>query len=195
MRITAEQAREYHCTRYQELPNLPLYMDQVLIVLTEALFPFIQDEENMLTHTMVNNYVKQKLIDAPQKKKYGRAHIARLAMVGALKQVLSMAEIAGVLAAMEAEFGPENAYDCFAAQLESALCRAFAGESGEAAKKAPPVLEAALMALMGKLLVQNMLSEKAEPAQVKAKRKSKKEKGAHGAAESEEGMEASPAEG
>ena len=46
---------------------------------------------------MVNNYVKQKIVPAPVKKKYGRSHLACLLMLCICKQTLSMAVVRQML--------------------------------------------------------------------------------------------------
>lgn len=61
---------EYHCPRYEELPHIALYKDQVVSVLNEAVGPFYPQGETPVTATMVNNYVKMKLLAPPEKKKY-----------------------------------------------------------------------------------------------------------------------------
>ena len=67
-----------HIPRWSELPNIDLYMDQVLNYMEEAIPEIIQTdfEEPYITKTMINNYVKQEIIAAPTKKKYNRLHIA-----------------------------------------------------------------------------------------------------------------------
>ena len=47
---------EYHCPRYEELPHIALYKDQVVSVLNEAVGPFYPQGETPVTATMVNNY-------------------------------------------------------------------------------------------------------------------------------------------
>ena len=78
MRITPEQASAFHCPRWEELPKLLLYMDQVILVLEETLSLFVEEKENVVTSTMINNYVKHKVIPAPVKKKYEKEHLANL---------------------------------------------------------------------------------------------------------------------
>ena len=72
-----------HCPRWDELPRLALYMDQVCIAVGDALGPFLPCQEYALTATMVNNYVKQRLITPPEKKKYSPLHVSRLIMIQA----------------------------------------------------------------------------------------------------------------
>lgn len=63
-----QQLQTYHCPRWQELPSLGLYMDQVLQVLGEATAPLRPAGEPACTATMINNYVKLKVLAAVGKE-------------------------------------------------------------------------------------------------------------------------------
>lgn len=91
--------KELHLPRYDELPSLELYMDQVIVLLNQYLrhFVFAASEDKLITPSMVNNYVKMKLLPAPMKKKYGRTHLACLIMICTLKQTLSISVIKRML--------------------------------------------------------------------------------------------------
>ena len=91
--------KELHLPRYAELPSLELYMDQVIVLLNQYLrhFVFAASEEKLITPSMVNNYVKMRLLPAPVKKKYGRTHLAILIMICTLKQTLSISVIRRML--------------------------------------------------------------------------------------------------
>ncbi len=66
---------------WNELPTLELYMDQVVIVLNDYLGMYAAGEDKTVTQAMINNYVKQKLIPPPVKKKYSRVHLALLMII------------------------------------------------------------------------------------------------------------------
>ena len=79
---------------WEELPGIPLYMDQVILYLGESLRLFQPEEgSGLLTSSMINNYVKHGLIPHPEKKKYTKEHLAGLMAVCMLKQVLSIQDI------------------------------------------------------------------------------------------------------
>ena len=143
----------FHCLRWAELPRLALYMDQVCIAIGDALSGVLVGEEAPLTSTMVNNYVKQRLITPPVKKKYSPDHVSRLIMVTLLKRVLSLGEIAALLEDLFQARSPEAGYDLFCEALEAAL--------GEAPvpPACPALLAAALRSLAGKLEVERLLAE------------------------------------
>ena len=78
---------------WDSLPGIPLYMDQVVLYLTDLLAPFQREDTPLLTSSMVNNYVKAGAIPRPEKKKYDRRHLSGLTVLCMLKQVLSLQDI------------------------------------------------------------------------------------------------------
>lgn len=148
--MTTQTLLEFRCPTWAELPNLSLYMDQVLIVIEDALRP-VSDTEDALTATMVNNYVKMKLLPPSSRKKYDRAHLSALIMITLLKRVLSMSELALLLDCLYARFEPHDAYDLFCTELERGIHAAVAGDSVKPSG-APPLLEAAVRCLSAKFL-------------------------------------------
>ena len=75
--------------RWDELPDIDLYLDQVLTLLDKYLGPFLPENGgHALTASMINNYVKLRIVPAPVKKRYGRVQLAYLLVIGLLKQVL-----------------------------------------------------------------------------------------------------------
>lgn len=113
---------------WEELPAIELYMDQVIVILNQYLGYFVYEgnDEKLITAAMVNNYVKMKLMPAPVKKRYGRAHLAMLIMICTLKQTLSMAVVNRML-----PHGDEEAirryYDDFAS-VHKHLSRYFSDQ-------------------------------------------------------------------
>lgn len=79
---------------WDELPEIDLYMDQVVALMDKYLsFHKLSDGDSILTHSMVNNYVKLGIMPAPVKKKYSREHIAYLIIICSLKQALPISDI------------------------------------------------------------------------------------------------------
>ena len=78
---------------WDDLPAIPLYMDQVILYLGESLELFQREGSSLLTSSMINNYVKTGLIPHPDKKKYTKEHLAGLMAVCMLKQVLPIQDI------------------------------------------------------------------------------------------------------
>jgi hypothetical protein len=77
-----------------EIPNIDLYMDQV-IQLFENKFADSKrnDEEKVLTKTMINNYAKGKLIFPIKNKKYSKEHLILMSLIYQLKGALSINDI------------------------------------------------------------------------------------------------------
>ena len=77
-----------------EIPNIDLYMDQV-IQLFENKFKDSKrnDEEKVLTKTMINNYAKGKLIFPIKNKKYSKEHLILMSLIYQLKGALSINDI------------------------------------------------------------------------------------------------------
>lgn len=125
----AAQMMQFRCPRWEQLPGIALYMDQVTGYLNEVFAPLCTPgEEKTLTKAMVNNYVKQKVMEPPTNKKYGRTHVAQLLVICALKQVLSIQEVAQLIRIQAQVCEVQRAYDYFCGQLESALQQAAQGK-------------------------------------------------------------------
>lgn len=146
---------KFTCVRWEQLPQIPLYMDQVLLVLDQALAPLAQADTPLVTAAMINNYVKMKLVSPPEKKKYGRDHLARFAMICLLKKVLSMAEIEVVLHRLLADRPLEEGYDLFCRELELRL----ASPEGPDSRDCPAELSAAIRAVAGKVELERLLKK------------------------------------
>ena len=79
---------------WDELPEIDLYMDQVIALMEKYLsFHKTNDADTIVTHSMINNYVKLGIMPAPVRKKYSREHIAYLIIICTLKQALPISEI------------------------------------------------------------------------------------------------------
>ena len=64
----------FRLPEWDELPQIELYLDQVIALVTRYIGFLVYDpaEDKLLTPSMVNNYVKLHLIPPPVRKKYGR---------------------------------------------------------------------------------------------------------------------------
>ena len=77
-----------------DIPDMALYMDQMLTFLDSKLVSFKRvEDDKLLTKTMVNNYAKIGLIPKPIKKKYDKYHLILLILIFNLKNVLSISDI------------------------------------------------------------------------------------------------------
>ena len=73
---------------WEKLPDISLYMDQVIAYLPRQQIRFGEGEE--MTSAMVNNYIKDGLLPRAEGKRYNRTHLAYRTAISALKQVLSV---------------------------------------------------------------------------------------------------------
>ena len=96
--------------RWQEMPDFEIYSDQLLTIVNQQLAFFPVEA----TNSMINNYVKQKVMPLPVKKKYQRIHIARLIALSLLKTAYSIEEIGQYFK----NYPTENDYDQFCATFE-----------------------------------------------------------------------------
>ncbi|MGI6315602.1 MAG: DUF1836 domain-containing protein [Christensenellales bacterium] len=106
--------------RWNELPDLELYMDQVIALIDKYLLAFLKcSAAGQVTPTMINNYVKMGVIPSPVKKRYSRAHLAYLIMVFILKQSLSIGEIDTLFRLQLETRDISELYDDFCSQQQS----------------------------------------------------------------------------
>ena len=93
-----QKRKEFKLPDYSELPRIPLYMEQVTNYIKETLAPVYSNQSNqIITHYMVNNYVKAKIIDAPKDKKYDVNHIGYLLCISLLKNSANLRNIAALI--------------------------------------------------------------------------------------------------
>lgn len=83
---------------WEQLPDIGLYMDQVIGYLNRQLGPLIPSEkERSITSSMINNYAKAKIIPRAESKKYSQEHIALLLSIFMLKKSLSVQDMGALL--------------------------------------------------------------------------------------------------
>lgn len=88
---TITEAKEIE---YSEIPNISLYMEQVLTFLNEELVTYkLKEDDKLYTKSMINNYVKCNLLTKPVNKKYSPAHVVELILIFYLKQILTIEDI------------------------------------------------------------------------------------------------------
>ena len=106
-------------SRWEQLPDIELYMDQVTGYLEKQLGPVLQ-EGKKITPSMINNYVKLGMVPRPNHKRYGREHLALLVMIGVLKQAASL-PVVGLLLPAFREGDLAAGYDRFCDTVERVL--------------------------------------------------------------------------
>lgn len=104
--------------RWEELPKLELYADQVLSLINPLCEQY---HVKPLTKAMINNYVKLGLIPPPKKKRYQRLHIAYLFVIAFLKEGFDIALIREGILSETKRLGLKEAYNAFLETLITAL--------------------------------------------------------------------------
>lgn len=157
---------------WEELPDLALYMDQIIAYMPRQLIHFNQRED--LTSAMVNNYIKDGLLPRAEGKKYNKTHLGYLTAICALKQVLSVRETRDLLQVGTRGRDPEALYAAFCRELSLAQdCAAEVLDPTLPEEELPGLaLRLALRSYADKLACQRVLSLLA-PREEKAERKKK----------------------
>lgn len=127
-----ESLADFHLPKWDELPCIPLYLQQVLQFLDDCLGVYLLDEsgeealkQHVMTRMMINNYVKLRFIRAPEKKRYDREQIASLMIIAILKSVYSIEEISVFIQLALAYASAQTAYEQFCRSMEEAVSHAF----------------------------------------------------------------------
>ncbi len=113
----AKAFREFRANEWDTLPDIDLYMDQVIGYLNRQLKNQCKDdreEGQILTPSMINNYVKSGLVTHPDRKKYVREHLAQLYMLCSMKQILTIPDASELIRRLSDDgHGIGEVYDAF----------------------------------------------------------------------------------
>ena len=108
----------FRLPRYAQIPDIGLYLEQVVRYVNAYLAPLGEPE---LSPSMVSNYVKKGVISHPVKKKYSREQLASLIYIVLSKNVLSLENIDTLFKMQKAYCSAGAAYDTFCEELERCL--------------------------------------------------------------------------
>ena len=121
-RRMAESVRDFRLPRYQEIPDMGLYLEQTTKYINGFLAPLGCLE---ITPSMVSNYVKKGVIPSPVKKQYFAEHIAYLFFVVIAKNLVSIENIGLLIEMQRSTYTLPVAYDYMADALEDTLFYIF----------------------------------------------------------------------
>lgn len=139
-----EAIGQYAPVPWELIPDLGLYMDQVITFITRMYEPLYGEAASgYLSPSMINNYVKCRLLPHPEGKKYSREQIALLAMIVALKQVATMEDIRAMLTLPEGET-VRSLYARFCRRQKAVI--ASLENLPENSEELPPAMDFAIMA-------------------------------------------------
>ncbi len=112
------------------MPGVELYMEQVIDFVNGQFGDFFREVGlPPLTKSMVNNYVKAKIVEAPVKKRYSKLSLAMIIVIYLLKTCYNMDEIEHLIAygiSLDSDLG--KTYEMFCDAMEAAINGVFAGE-------------------------------------------------------------------
>ena len=109
------QLAEIDYVHPEDIPNIDLYMDQVLTFLNQELGTVREvNEDKAMTKTMINNYTKNQILPPPEKKKYSREHMLNLIFIYYFKNFLGLKDIKSILDPINAKYyGDSEGIDFF----------------------------------------------------------------------------------
>lgn len=114
--------QNFHLPRYQEIPDVGLYLEQTAKYIDSYLSPL---QDISITPSMISNYVKKKIITHPVKKQYNRDQIAYLIFIAIAKSVLSLDNIRIMFEIQHQTYDNEIAYNYFCQEFEHILWHVF----------------------------------------------------------------------
>ena len=118
----ADAVRNFRLPRFEEIPDVGLYLEQVTKYANDCLAPL---ENVSLTGSMISNYVKRGLVSNPVKKQYNREQIAYLLYIAVTKNALSLDDISLLFDMQRRTHEVKAAYDYFCNELEDFIFFVF----------------------------------------------------------------------
>lgn len=111
----------FHLPKWEELPDFPIYIDQVIYYVEQHIGVLYYNDEKFITNSMINNYVKNGIVEAPVKKKYEREQVAYIIIICLLKKAYTLDEISQLFDVQMKSFTTERAYNYFCKEFETCL--------------------------------------------------------------------------
>lgn len=171
IKMLLELLESFKTPQYEELPDIDLYMDQVLTYIKKHLPPVKENDKDILTGSMINNYVKDDVIKNPRDKKYDKEAMASLIMVASLKRVLPISDIKQIISGNSVE----KLYHIYQEQLKSVISE-IVSENTWSTRAEPVDLTQVALALsvdaaMKSYLAHMLLADRVLPIREKEKKK------------------------
>ena len=164
----------YTLPSWEALPDMELYMDQVVSLVNRYLDLIPHDEKNpVLTASAVNNYVRLRVMPAPDRKRYSRRHLAMVIMICTMKQSLTLAEIQRILSPDMTDEDVHEMYNDFVNKMTTTTALFIDQVSEAAAQALNPendygceslILHSAVSSVLYKLLTVKLTGLEVNPA-------------------------------
>ena len=135
---------ELKMPRYQELPDVGLYLEQTVKYINQCIEPL----HLSITASMLSNYVKRGYVARPIKKQYYADQIARLIFIAIVKQTLSMQNIADLFQLQRKTYDAPTAYNYFCSELEKKLKNLSEDKNDDSTKDMPFVKKRSRLLLL-----------------------------------------------
>ena len=166
-RVMAETMKQFSLPRYEQLPDMGLYLEQTVKYVNQLFAPLDRVE---ITGSMVRNYVKMGLIENPVKKQYYAQHVAYIIALTLLKQVVPLDRILTLFTRQKQVYTVQVAYDYFCMELENVLGYRFGlkdtiDDIGETSSIEKEMLRSAITAVSHTIFLNACLSQLAEEAE------------------------------
>lgn len=166
----ADSVRSFHIPRLNEIPNVGLYLEQVVRYVNQSI---VDCGLSPITASMVSNYVKQRIIPGPEKKVYGVESIAYLIFVSCVKSVAAMDDIRTLISIQQETYDLPTAYHYFCEEFENLIRYVFGASDhlasvGQDESDEKELLRSALLSVTHKLYLDaylRLLRQDAECAQ------------------------------
>lgn len=113
---------DFHLPRYDDLPRMGLYLDQVVRYVNAAFPPAMGVK---ITNTMVSSYVKRGLLSRPQQRLYGREQVISLLLIAVGRQILPLDDLHVLFQIQRHAVDLERAYNYFCVQFEITIKQTF----------------------------------------------------------------------
>ena len=150
MLVWLNEIQQYRLPRWEELPDIELYMDQVITLIERYLTPLVGEHDSkVITPAMINNYVKLNIMPKPIKKRYERTHLAYLIVITILKQVILITEVKEGIFLQSKLCSIPEAYNIFCDMQEKALSEMAEIYTSAYAQKQPQPFERVALDSMG----------------------------------------------
>ncbi len=153
---------EFRLPSYMEIPDVGLYLKQVVKYLNETLNPWFHVN---VTETMISNYVKMHLVSNAVKKQYYRDQIAAFMFIVLAKPVVSLDNIQLLLQHQLEKYENGEAYELFRTAFMRTMIRTFGEgeeEKGMAADAFEALIQNIIIAIVQKYYIEKCFQELAE---------------------------------
>ncbi len=159
IRALQEKMKEFHPDRWDQIPDIELYKDQVISYMQRQHLGLGISEDEALTPAVINNYSKSGLLPRSKGKRYTREHIAYLTAICLLKQVVSVGDAGTLLAECMSREEVGDFYEAFSDLLDREYAEKAGRLEGVGTREqaAQLAMELAVSSYAEKLLCQQLI--------------------------------------